>query len=184
MRRRVTSSQAPSYASPKLSLTHTLTGVKCRATSVAKKISVEENRGRHLMSECFTRGHFWMCLSMELDRDGIFRSTPLRVQTCQHHHGSPLLLRAQSINTSHFWAHTHITYYSCVDSSNKYVLLKYTQLMNTLAAYALFEYALQESAYPNYTSLGMHVIVQIHKYVHILCVFMSCLRRCIIWQDV
>jgi len=28
--------QAPSYASPKLSLTHLLTGVKCRATSVAK----------------------------------------------------------------------------------------------------------------------------------------------------
>ena len=34
---RRTSSQAPSYASPKLSLTDSLTGVKCRATSVAKK---------------------------------------------------------------------------------------------------------------------------------------------------
>ena len=35
----VTSSQAPSYASPKLSPTDSLTdGVKCRATSVAKKI--------------------------------------------------------------------------------------------------------------------------------------------------
>ena len=33
-----TSSQAPSYASPKLSPTHSLTGVKCRATSVAKKV--------------------------------------------------------------------------------------------------------------------------------------------------
>ena len=32
-----TSSQAPSYASPKLSPTDSLTGVKCRATSVAKK---------------------------------------------------------------------------------------------------------------------------------------------------
>ena len=32
-----TSSQAPSYASPKLWITHWLTGVKCRATSVAKK---------------------------------------------------------------------------------------------------------------------------------------------------
>ena len=31
-----TSSQAPSYASPKLSLTHLRTGVRCRATSVAK----------------------------------------------------------------------------------------------------------------------------------------------------
>ena len=31
-----TSSQAPSYASPKLQLTKSLTGVKCRATSVAK----------------------------------------------------------------------------------------------------------------------------------------------------
>ena len=39
---KLTSSQAPSYASPKLSLTHllarSLTGVKCRATSVAKKV--------------------------------------------------------------------------------------------------------------------------------------------------
>ena len=34
---KLASSQAPSYASPKLSLTHSLTGVKCRATSVAKK---------------------------------------------------------------------------------------------------------------------------------------------------
>ena len=33
---RKTSSQAPSYASPKLSPTDRLTGVKCRATSVAK----------------------------------------------------------------------------------------------------------------------------------------------------
>ena len=33
-----TSSQAPSYASPKLRLTDLLTGVKCRATSVAKNI--------------------------------------------------------------------------------------------------------------------------------------------------
>ena len=32
----LTSSQAPSYASPKLRLTDLLTGVKCRATSVAK----------------------------------------------------------------------------------------------------------------------------------------------------
>ena len=31
-----TSSQAPSYASPKLRLTDLLTGVSCRATSVAK----------------------------------------------------------------------------------------------------------------------------------------------------
>ena len=31
-----TSSQAPSYAGPKLRLTESLTGVKCRATSVAK----------------------------------------------------------------------------------------------------------------------------------------------------
>ena len=31
------SKQAPSYASPKLSPTHSLTGVKCRAISVAKK---------------------------------------------------------------------------------------------------------------------------------------------------
>ena len=31
-----TSSQAPSYASPKLWLNHSLTGVRCRATSVAK----------------------------------------------------------------------------------------------------------------------------------------------------
>ena len=31
-----TSSQAPSYASPKLRLTYLLTGVRCRATSVAK----------------------------------------------------------------------------------------------------------------------------------------------------
>ena len=40
---KTTSSQAPSYASPKLSLTHSLarslTGVKCRATSVAKNSS-------------------------------------------------------------------------------------------------------------------------------------------------
>ena len=35
-RSQITSSQAPSYASPKLRLTHSLTGVKCRATSVAK----------------------------------------------------------------------------------------------------------------------------------------------------
>ena len=35
--RETTSSQAPSYASPKLRLTESLTGVKCRATSVAKK---------------------------------------------------------------------------------------------------------------------------------------------------
>ena len=33
-----TSSQAPSYASPKLSPTHWLRGVKCRATSVAKNL--------------------------------------------------------------------------------------------------------------------------------------------------
>ena len=33
-----TSSQAPSYASPKLRLTDSLTGVKCRATSVAKNL--------------------------------------------------------------------------------------------------------------------------------------------------
>ena len=33
-----TSSQAPSYASPKLSLARLLTGVRCRATSVAKKL--------------------------------------------------------------------------------------------------------------------------------------------------
>ena len=32
-----TSSQAPSYASPKLRLTESLAGVKCRATGVAKK---------------------------------------------------------------------------------------------------------------------------------------------------
>ena len=32
-----TISQAPSYASPKLLPTDSLTGVKCRATSVAKK---------------------------------------------------------------------------------------------------------------------------------------------------
>ena len=32
-----TSSQAPSYASPKLRPTDSLTGVKCRATSIAKK---------------------------------------------------------------------------------------------------------------------------------------------------
>ena len=32
----LTSSQAPSYASPKLRLTDLLTGVKCRATNVAK----------------------------------------------------------------------------------------------------------------------------------------------------
>ena len=31
--------QAPSYASPKLSLTHLRTGVRSRATSVAKKLS-------------------------------------------------------------------------------------------------------------------------------------------------
>ena len=41
LRGKKTSSQAPSYASPKLwptdSLTHWLTGVKCRATSVANK---------------------------------------------------------------------------------------------------------------------------------------------------
>ena len=40
----ITSSQAPSYASPKLwitySLTHLLTGVRCRATSVAKKLNI------------------------------------------------------------------------------------------------------------------------------------------------
>ena len=30
--------QAPDYASPKLRLTHSLTGVKCRATSVAKNV--------------------------------------------------------------------------------------------------------------------------------------------------
>ena len=40
-----TSSQAPSYASPKLRLTdlltYSLTGVKCRATSVAKNIIYE-----------------------------------------------------------------------------------------------------------------------------------------------
>ena len=39
-----TSSQAPSYASPKLlpthSLTYSLTGVRCRATSVAKKLKI------------------------------------------------------------------------------------------------------------------------------------------------
>ena len=34
-----TSSQAPSYASPKLWISHLLTGVRCRATSVAKKYS-------------------------------------------------------------------------------------------------------------------------------------------------
>ena len=38
-----TSSQAPSYASPKLWITHSLTGVKCRATSVAKKSSVQKS---------------------------------------------------------------------------------------------------------------------------------------------
>ena len=34
----LTSSQAPSYASPKLWITYSLTGVRCRATSVAKKL--------------------------------------------------------------------------------------------------------------------------------------------------
>ena len=37
--------KAPSYASSKLRLTHLLTGVKCRATSVAKK-KVESKPGR------------------------------------------------------------------------------------------------------------------------------------------
>ena len=41
--RETTSSQAPSYASPKLRLTESLTGVKCRATSVAKKILVHQD---------------------------------------------------------------------------------------------------------------------------------------------
>ena len=35
-----TSSQAPSYASPKLSPTESLTGVKCRGTSEAKKYEI------------------------------------------------------------------------------------------------------------------------------------------------
>ena len=39
--RETTSSQAPSYASPKLRLTESLTGVKCRATSVAKNLSLQ-----------------------------------------------------------------------------------------------------------------------------------------------
>ena len=34
--------QAPSYASPKLRLTYLLTGVRCRATSVAKKKKKEK----------------------------------------------------------------------------------------------------------------------------------------------
>ena len=37
IKKKETSSQAPSYASPKLSPAHSLTGVKCRATSVANK---------------------------------------------------------------------------------------------------------------------------------------------------
>ena len=40
------SSQAPSYASPKLRPTHSLMGVKCRATSVAKKWISEIGPGR------------------------------------------------------------------------------------------------------------------------------------------
>ena len=36
-----TSSQAPSYASPKLRLTYLLTGVRCRATSVAKNTLIK-----------------------------------------------------------------------------------------------------------------------------------------------
>ena len=41
----VTSSQAPSYASPNLSATEWLTRVKCRATSVAKKATLHVYNG-------------------------------------------------------------------------------------------------------------------------------------------
>ena len=54
-----TSSQAPSYASPKLWLTHLLTGVKCRATSVAKNMC---NIYFHLSKESFKTALLHICI--------------------------------------------------------------------------------------------------------------------------